>query len=506
MLGGGAHSGWPRLGRGLVLPDGRHAPPPSTTNHATYQGVTPVKSTVESLSDTRVRLSVEVPFEELEPQLRQAYKKIGAQVRIPGFRPGKAPARIIDQRVGRGAVLAEAIDAALPEQYVAALTEHDIKALGRPTIEPGEIADGKPLTFTAEVDVVPDFELPDPSTLTVTVDEITVEDSEIDEQLQNLRTRFGTLKGVDRAVQDGDFLSLDLKATVDGEEVEGGSADGISFEVGSESLLDGLDAAVVGLSAGETTTFTTKLVGGEHAGRDSLVEVKVNSVKERELPELDDDFATLASEHDTLDELRADLRGNLENRAQALRAEQIRVKTAEALVEATGIPTPEGVVAEEVEHNKGHLLEQLGQINTSLEDFLARQDKTVEEFDAELAEQASTALRNQLVLDKLAEQQETEVSDQELTFAVVQRAQRQGVPQNQLQQYADQLMRNGQLRSIVADLRRSKALESVVEAATITDTAGFTLGEDELFPGRREAREAQAAAEAADADKGEGEE
>lgn len=455
-----------------------------------------MKSTVETLSETRVRLNVEVPFEELEPQLRQAYKKIGAQVRIPGFRPGKAPARIIDQRVGRGAVLAEAIDAALPEQYVAAINEHDIKALGRPTIEPGDIEDGKPLTFTAEVDVVPSFELPDLSTLTITVDELNVEDSEVEEQLESLRLRFATLKGVERPAADGDFASIDLKATIDGEEIEGGSATGISHEVGAGNLLDGLDEALVGMSGGETKTFTTKLVGGDRAGEDAEVEVTVRSVRERELPELDDEFATLASEHDTIEELRADLRANLTTRAAQARAEQIRVKAAEVLVEAAGVPTPEGVVADEVEHRKGHLVEQIQQLDSTLEDFLARQEKTVEEFDTELAEQASIAIRNQLVLDKLADSENTEVSDQELTFAVVQQAQRQGVPQEQLQQYADQLMRSGQLRSLVADLRRSKALESVIEAATVVDNAGFTLGEDELFPGRREAREAENAVSA----------
>lgn len=455
-----------------------------------------MKSTVETLSETRVRLNVEVPFEELEPQLRQAYKKIGASVRIPGFRPGKAPARIIDQRVGRGAVLAEAIDAALPEQYVAAINEHDIKALGRPTIEPGDIEDGKPLTFTAEVDVVPSFELPDLSTLTITVDELNVEDSEVEEQLESLRLRFATLKGVERAAADGDFASIDLKATIDGEEIEGGSATGISHEVGAGNLLDGLDEALVGMTGGETKTFTTKLVGGDRAGEDAEVEVTVRSVRERELPELDDEFATLASEHDTIEELRADLRANLTTRAAQARAEQIRVKAAEVLVEASGVPTPEGVVADEVEHRKGHLVEQIQQLDSTLEDFLARQEKTVEEFDTELAEQAGTAIRNQLVLDKLADAENTEVSDQELTFAVVQQAQRQGVPQEQLQQYADQLMRSGQLRSLVADLRRSKALESVIEAATVVDNAGFTLGEDELFPGRREAREAENAVSA----------
>ena len=457
-----------------------------------------MKSTVETLSETRVRLSVEVPFEELEPQLRQAYKKIGAQIRIPGFRPGKAPTRIIDQRVGRGNVLAEAIDAALPEQYVAALNEHDIKALGRPTIEPGDIEDGKPLTFTAEVDVVPSFDLPDLSTLKIEVDEVKVEDSDVDEQLENLRVRFASLKTVERAAADGDFVTIDLNATIGGEEIEGGSASGISHEVGSGNLLDGLDEALVGMSADETKTFTTQLAGGDRAGEDADVEVTVKAVRERELPELDDEFATMASEHDTIEELRADLRENLSNRATQARAEQIRVKAAEALVEAAGVPTPEGVVAEEVEHRKGHLVEQLTQLDSTLEEFLARQEKTVEEFDAELAEQATTAIRNQLVLDKLADEQNTQVSDQDLTYAVVQQAQRNGVPQDQLQQYADQLMRSGQLRNLVADLRRSKALEAVVEAATVTDTAGYTLGEDELFPGRREAREAAEAVEAVD--------
>src|SRR5690606_1966572 len=245
---------------------------------------TPVKSTVETLSPTRVRLAIEVPFEELEPSLRKAYREIAQQVNIPGFRRGKAPAAVIDQRLGRGAVLTEAVNDAIPQQIIAAILEHDVKSLGRPEVDNLEFADGQPLKFTAELDVRPELILPDLSTIEVTVDEVTVSDEQVDEQIAALRERFATLKTVERPAQEGDYVQIDLSATVDGEEVPGGSATNISHEVGSKRLLPGLDDVLVGMSADESRTFTSQLVGGEYAGRDADVSVTVRTVKEKQLP------------------------------------------------------------------------------------------------------------------------------------------------------------------------------------------------------------------------------
>jgi len=348
-----------------------------------------VKSTVETLSPTRVKLAIEVPFDELKPSLQKAYREIGAQVQIPGFRRGKIPAAVIDQRVGRGAVLNEAVQEAIPQQILAAVREHEVKTLGRPEVEITKLADGESLEFTAEVDVRPEITIPDLSTISVTVPAVEIGDNEIDEQIDGLRERFATLKTVDRPAAEGDYVQLDLKATVDGEEVPGGSATNISHEVGSKQLLPGLDEVLVGLVADADATFTTQLVGGDFAGRDAEVEVKVRSVKDKQLPEVDDEFAQLASEFDTLEELRNDLRERL---AKVKKVEQIYAARDEALkqlVEAAEIPAPEGIVKDEVEGRKQAMADQLERIGATMEDYLASEEKTEEQIDTELTDAAT---------------------------------------------------------------------------------------------------------------------
>lgn len=442
-----------------------------------------MKSTVETLSPTRVRLSVEVPFEELTEHLTQAYKKVGQQVKVPGFRPGKAPRAVIDQRVGKDTIYAQATDDALPSQLFAAIRENEVRVLGRPSVTELEpIADGKPFTFTAEVDVVPDLELPDLSSLNVEVTSTAVSDEDVEEDIKNLRLRFGTLKTVDRAAAEGDFVSIDLKATIDGEEVEGGSANGMSHEVGAGDLLDGLDEALVGMKADDVKTFTTKLAGGDHAGDDADVEVKVNSVKERELPELDDDFAQLASEHDTMEELRAATRDNLAQRAAGEQTQQIRERSADALVEAMDIPLPEGALDDEAEHRVGHFSERLSGMGLDLETYLASMGKDRDEFLAEQREEGAVALRRQLVLDAIADANEIQVTAEQLTNEVRARAIQQGVPESQHQEFANALRDRGLLPGLTGEIRRALALDEVVRAATIVDTDGKEITNDELFP------------------------
>jgi trigger factor len=256
-----------------------------------------VKSTVENLSPTRVRLAIEVPFAELEPSLRKAYREVGAQVTIPGFRRGKVPASVIDQRIGRETILKEAVQEAIPEHLRAAVREHAVRSIGRPEIAITSLSDGQPLQFTAEVDIRPEITLPDLGTVEVIVDEVRVSDEDVDTQLEAMRLRFATLKTVERAARGGDFVQIDLAATVDGTEVPGGTATNLSHEVGGDQLLPGLDDVLVGMSASESQSFTTTLVGGDFAGREAEVAVTVRSVKERELPPLDDAFASLASEY-----------------------------------------------------------------------------------------------------------------------------------------------------------------------------------------------------------------
>jgi len=434
-----------------------------------------VKSTVETLSPTRVRLAIEVPFVELEPSLRKAYREIAQQVNVPGFRKGKVPAAVIDQRIGRGAVLNEAVQEAIPENIVAAVREHEVKTLGRPEVEITEFSDGEPLKFTAEIDVRPEIAIPDLETIEVTVDEIQVGDNEVDDQVKALRERFATLKTVERAAQDGDYVQIDMKATVDGEEVPGGSATNISHEVGSKQLLPGLDEVLVGMSAGDETSFSTQLVGGEYAGRDADVAVTVRTVKEKQLPELDDDFAQLASEFDTLDELREDLRKRV---TQAKQVEQIyaaRDKALEQIVAAAEVPAPEGVVREEVEHRKQAMIDQLERIGASFEEYLAAEEKTEEQIDTELTEAATEGVKIQLLLDTLADKEEVQVSDDEFGHEIMHRAQRAGM---QPQQYYDQLIRSGAAGAVFGDVRRGKALTIVMERVKITDTAGNPISLD----------------------------
>ncbi len=437
-----------------------------------------MKSTVERLSPTRVRIAVEVPFDELKPDFDRAYKTIAQQVTVPGFRKGKVPARIIEARLGRGVVLEEVVNAAVPAKYSEAVTAAtEVTPIGRPDIEVTEIADNERLAFTAEVDVRPELTLPELDSIAVTVDDVEIDDAEVDEQLQNLRARFGTLTGVERPAQAEDFVTIDLSATVDGAPVEEAQTTGFSYQVGQGGLIDGIDEAITGLSAGEERVFTTRLVAGEHADRDAEVTVKVTAVKEKQLPEIDDDFAQLASEFDTLDELRDDLRQRL---TRVKKVEQIyaaRDKALEQIVAAAEIPAPEGVVKEEVESRKQAMADQLERIGASLEDYLASEDKTEEQIEAELTEAATEGVRIQLLLDTLADAEDVQVSDDEFGHEIVHRAQRAGM---QPQQYYDQLVRSGAAAAVYGDVRRGKALALVMERVTMTDTAGNTLNLDEL--------------------------
>jgi trigger factor len=447
-------------------PDHRGAPPSPPSE---LGAISTVKSTVENLSPTRVRLAVEVPFEELKPSLDSAYKKIGSSVKVPGFRPGKVPNRVIDQRVGRAAVLEEAVNDALPRMYTDAVRENEIKALGQPEIDVTNLDDNVSLSFTAEVDIRPEIEVPDLSTLAVTVDDIEVTDADVDEQLDELRARFGTLTGVDRAVESGDFVALDLKAVVKGEEIEGGSANGLSYEVGKGDLIDGLDDAIIGTSAGDSATFATKLAQGERAGSDAEVNVTVNSVKVRELPDVDDEFAQLASEFDTVEELRADLRTRL-GRAKALgQGSDARDKVLAKLIETMEFPVPESAVESEVGYREHDIIHSLGHDDALFEQFLAGQGKTREEFDAELREGAINSVKAQFILDAIADKEQVGVGDGELTEYLVRQAQRYNMSP---QDFANEVMQAGNLPSLIADVRRNKALAVAMNAATITDESG----------------------------------
>ena len=437
-----------------------------------------MKSTVEQLSPTRVRINVEVPFDELKPNFDRAYAKLAGQVRIPGFRQGKVPPRVLESRIGRAPVLDEVVNEAIPAKYMEAVNAGEVRALGRPDIEVTKIEDGDHLAFTAEVDVRPDITVPAVGELAVSVDDIEISDEDVDNQLDELRARFGTLTGVERPAENGDFVTIDLSATVDGEEVEEARTAGLSYEIGSGQLVEGIDDALIGAEAGETKSFTTQLVAGEYEGRDAEVSVKVDNIKKRELPAADDEFAQLASEFDTLDELKADLRERLGRVNKMQQGVQARDKVLEALLEVTEVPLPEAVVTAEVDSRKHDAVHAFDHDDARFAEWLTEQGQTQEEFDAELRTAAEQAVKTQLVLDAIADAEQVQVNDAELSERIVYQAQRFGISPDDYVQRAQQA---GQLGAIFADVRRGKALATVVRQAVVTDASGNTIDLDELF-------------------------
>ena len=428
-----------------------------------------MKTDVEELSPTRVRLTIEVPFEELKPNLDRAYREVARQVRIPGFRPGRVPPRVIDMRVGRGAVLEQAVNDAVPQLYGKALEEHDVFALGQPAVEITRIDDGKELAFTAEVDVRPKFELPDIDGLPVTVDDADVTPDQVEEYLGALRERFASLKGVDRPAAAGDFVSIDLSAEVDGKPVDDAQVSGYSYEVGSGGLIQGLDEALAGMAAGETKTFPALLAGGKRQGSLAEVTVKVESVKVKELPELDDEFAQSASEFDTLGELRAGTRAQLESVRRVGQAGQARERAMDALLSRIDIPLPEDLVSREIENRRQALADRLERSGNTMDEYLQAASLTAAELEDQFAEDARRSVTAGSVLDKLAAQEELGVDQSELAGYLTEQAYRMGVSPDRL---AKELSDRGQLGSVAADVLRGKALRLLAERAAVTDESG----------------------------------
>lgn len=455
-----------------------------------------MKSTVEQLSPTRVRINVEVPFAELEPDFQRAYKELAKQVRLPGFRPGKAPAKLLEARIGREAMLDQIVNDALPSRYGQAVAESDVQPLGRPNIEVTKKEYGQDLQFTAEVDIRPKISPPDLSALTVSVDPIEIGEDDVDAELQSLRTRFGTLTAVDRPVAVGDVVSIDLSATVDGEDIPNAAAEGLSHEVGSGRLIAGLDDAVVGLSADESRVFTAKLAAGEHAGQEAQVTITVRSVKERELPEPDDEFAQLASEFDSIDELRASLSDQVRQAKRAQQAEQIRNATIDALLEQVDVPLPESYVQAQFDSVLHSALSGLNHDEARFNELLVEQGSSRAAFDAEARTASEKDVKRQLLLDALADELQVQVGQDDLTERLVTTSRQYGIEPQQLFGY---LQERNQLPTMFADVRRELAIRAAVEAATVTDSDGNTIDTSEFFGKRVSAGEAE---EAEPADEG----
>ena len=430
-------------------------------------------STVEKLGPSRVKLTIEIPFADLKPHLDKAYKDIASQVNIPGFRKGKVPAAIIDQRFGRGSVLQEAINAALPDAYAAAVAENELVPLGQPDVDVTKLEDNELVEFTAELDVRPDFEMPDFSTLTAEVDAVADTDDQVNERIDVMRQRFATRADKDGAAESGDIVTIDLVATKDGEEVEDGSAEGLTYKVGSDGMLEGLDEAVAGKSAGDEVEFTSELVGGPAKGQQADIKVTITKVQTETLPELDDEFAQMVSEFDTVDEMKADL---AEAVARMARVDQINAasdKVVADLVAKTDFELPEALLNTEVENRKQQINEQLARAGYTLERYLEDTEeetaKDADEFWAQVATNAETSLKAQIILDKLADEREVTVNQQELTELIFRRAQQSGTSPEQEMQH---MMEHNHAPEWMGELRRGKVLREVVLEATVTDTDG----------------------------------
>ena len=433
-------------------------------------------STVEKLNPTRVKLTIEMPFAELQPSIDKAYAEIAQQVKLPGFRKGHVPNALIDQRFGRGAVLQEAINEALPNAYGAAVGEHSLNPLGQPEIEVTKLEDGDLVEFTAEVDVRPEFDLPDLSTLTATVPVAEVSQDLIDEQIKTLRERFATNTDVERPAADGDVVTLDLEGSQDGVVLEDATASGITYKIGSGGMLDGLDGAVTGLSAGESTTFTSQLLGGAHRGEDTEIKVTVTLVQEQSLPEVDDDFAQMVSQFDTVQEMLDDLRRSVENYGRVQQASAARDKVLEDLVAKVEFELPQALIDSEIDARKQQITDQLSRAGLTVEQYIADSDdesaETPEEFWAEIEKGSLEALRAQIVLDKLADDSGFDVTQEELTQLLFQKAQQNGTsPEQEAQHMVD----HNHMGEWMQEVRRGKALSAIVAAATITDEDGATV-------------------------------
>ena len=420
-----------------------------------------LKSAVEKLSPTRVKLSIEVPFADLKPHIDGAYKSLSEKITIPGFRKGKVPSAMIDQRVGRGAVLDEAINAAIPTFYSQAAKDNDVLVIGRPTVEVTELKDNENFSFTIEVDIRPDIALPNFSEIKLEVDDVKVSDADIDEQVQALRTRFGTLTTVEKVVATGDFVTIDLVATKDGQDLDGGTANDLSYEVGSASMIDGLDEALIGLSTGGEKSFETSLVGMAE-GEKGSVKVSVKAVKERELPPIDDAFAKLASEFETLAELKADLTTRLTRLKEMEQGAQARDLLVEKLISSVDIPLPAEIIEAEVNDH----LEKEGR----LED---------EKHRAEVNEEVKTTITREFLLDSIVKAESVAVNESELTEYLVRAASRYGMTPDQ---FIKEVSQAGQVTTMVAEVARAKALAQVLGRVKVVDKSGKKVDLEALAP------------------------
>lgn len=416
-----------------------------------------MKTAVEKLNPTLAKIEVEVPFAEFKPYLDRTYKNLSGQISVPGFRKGKLPKQLIEQRAGFDYIVEASLNDALNDYYAQALGENELSPLAQPELD----VQSQPSTENREADVKltitvtvrPEIELPNYEGLEVEVDEVEVTAEDEVQALDALRERFGTLKTVERPAADKDFVTIDIAAEIDGEQVD--AANDLSYQIGSGTMLDGIDEALTGLSAGEDATFETKLSGGEHAGEQAVIKVKLSAVKERELPAADDEFAQLASEFDTIDELKEDIKKQVAEAKVAEQGTQARDKVLAKLVELVEVPVPEKVIEDQLEQHFNNPNAEAGH--------------DTEEHRAEVRENTETAFKNEMVLDAVADKEEVTVDQAEMINYIITMSSQYGMDPNQ---FAQMLDGSGQAGALVGEVRRSKALAAVLKTAVVKDTKG----------------------------------
>lgn len=437
-----------------------------------------MKTTVDKLSDTRVKLTVNVPFAELDKEIDQAYAAIAQQVSIPGFRKGKAPRQLIDARFGRGPILEQVVNDMLPSRYEQAVQSEDLKVIGRPDVDISKIEDKDFVEFTAEVDVRPEFEVPDFSEISVTVPAIKAGEEDVDKALEDLAERFGELKDTKRKMKTGDYAIIDITAEVDGEKIEEASTEGLSYSIGDDNLIKGLDTALRGMKTGEDNEFTSTIQSGEHKDEEATFKVHVQQTKERKLPDMDDEFAQMASEYDTIEELREATKTEVEESKKAEQAGQIRDEVLKAALADVDFELPQSVVDEQAHAQLHQILGQLAHDEKALAQLLEAQGTSREEFDQQTREQAEESVRTQIFLDAVAEKEEPEVSQQELSDHILFTAQSYGMDPNQ---FIQQLQSNGQIANLFSDVRRGKALAAAICRTTVKDEEGNDVDVEQYF-------------------------
>lgn len=444
-----------------------------------------MRSTVEPVEPTKVKINVVVEPDELGPAIERTARRLGREMRVPGFRKGKVPRPVLEARIGRDTLIAEAIEhEAVPEFYAKALEEHGIEPLSRAKVDPPDYNDGQPLEFSATVEVKPEIDLPPYRGVQVDRPELEVTDEHVDTQLDQLRERFAQLEVIGRPIAKGDFAQIDLRATRHTEEIPDLSRTDFLYEVGSGTVVPQLDEQLEGTRKGDILRFNATVPegAGEMAGQEVTFTVLVKEAKTKVLPGLDDDFAQEASEFDTLDELKAHLRERLEEAAADQVRSELETRVLQTYLEQVDVPLPESLVSDELQYRASRFVQQLNLMGMPLERYLEGAETTQEQLEADLRAQAERAVKAQLALEAVAAAAGLEASDEEVEAEILRQAERLGRDPEDVRK----ALGAGRASAIRGDILRTKALALMVENADVTvpqggaeaETVGATAAPD----------------------------